>query len=100
MATTNDPRDFDNCAHVTRSGKRCGALRWYHNDHARHNFVEPERRLTDAERADKLERMLVTVIDANYGTSCHDVGNGDGIAKSDAEEIHQWWQSRLKSIKR
>jgi len=52
-ATTN-PRDFDNCAHVTRSGKRCGALRWYHADHARHKFVEPERKLTVEDERDEL----------------------------------------------
>lgn len=51
-----------------------------------------------AEDYDKLERMLATVIDANYGTSYHDIGGGDGIPESDAEEIRQWWMSRLKKI--
>lgn len=94
----DNPRDFDNCAYVSRTGKHCGALRWYHDDHARHKFVEPERTPTDAERADKLERMLVTVIDANYGISYHDIGNGDGITETDAEEIRLWWKSRLEAI--
>lgn len=38
-----NPKDFDNCAHVTRGGKPCTKKRWLHDmGRARHKFVEAD----------------------------------------------------------
>jgi hypothetical protein len=56
----DDPRQYDCCAHVTKGGNRCGALRWYHDDpgRARHKFVEPKREYTDKEKVDIFAVLL------------------------------------------
>ena len=46
----------------------------------------------------RLTRMLVTVIDANYGTSYHHIGDGDGIPEGQAKEIQEWWQAHLRQV--
>lgn len=62
----DNPRMYDCCAHVTKGGRRCGALRWYHDDpgRARHRFVEPEQQLSDLERAQMKIAQLVEVLTA------------------------------------
>lgn len=52
------------------------------------------------EQRDRLTRMLATVIDANYGATVHDIGNGDGINEQDATEIQEWWTTHLERIRR
>lgn len=46
---------------------------------------------------EQLTRMLANVIDANYGTDVHDIGNGDGLSPEEAAEIQTWWQEYLDS---
>lgn len=48
------------------------------------------------DEVDNLRRMLVNVIDANYGTTVHDIGNGDGLAETEAAEIREFWQAYLE----
>ena len=36
---------------------------------------------------EKLKDVIVTLIDSNYGTALHDIGNGDGITSKDAKVI-------------
>lgn len=50
------------------------------------------------EEYERLRRMLSTVIDANYGTSFHHIGDGDGIPEAQANEIAEWWKSELERI--
>jgi hypothetical protein len=45
--------------------------------------------------ADDYKRMLINVIDANYGTSWHDIGNGDGMPPKEAAEIAEFWHDYL-----
>lgn len=49
---------------------------------------------------ERLRRMLSTVIDANYGTDYHHIGNGDGIPEPQAKEIADWWRGELERIQR
>lgn len=51
--------------------------------------------VVDASLFDKLEKMLVTIIDANYGASPHHIGDGDGIPEREANEIRLWWETYL-----
>lgn len=51
--------------------------------------------VVEASLFDKLEKMLVTVIDANYGAASHHIGDGDGIPESEASEISLWWETYL-----
>lgn len=62
----SDPRQYDCCAHVTKGGNKCGALRWYHDDpgRKRHKFVEPQRVRTDAEIIASLVSVLRDELDA------------------------------------
>lgn len=53
---------------------------------------------TLVEQRDLLTRMLATVIDANYGTSYHHIGDGDGIPEEQAKEIQEWWRAHLQQI--
>lgn len=64
-----------------------------------HTFHAPDAYVEIVEsEAGKLKRMLATVLDANYGTSYHHIGDGDGIPENDAEEIRLWWKDHLEKI--
>lgn len=88
--TTNtnlsDPRQYDCCAHVTKGGRRCGALRWYHDDpgRARHKFVEPQRVRTDSEIIAVLAGVLrdeLTALEAwQHAILPYDVQQGIAIS--------------------
>lgn len=63
----------------------------------RQHVLQAQTALNERER---LRRMLSTVIDANYGTSYHHIGDGDGIPEAQAKEIAGWWQGELERIQR
>ena len=48
--------------------------------------------------ADDYKRMLINVIDANYGSSFHHIGDGDGIPSKEAAEIAEFWREHLEQI--
>jgi len=45
-----------------------------------------------------LLNMLITLIDAHYGTSIHHIGDSDGIPEKEAAEIREFWTAYLEEI--
>jgi hypothetical protein len=43
-------------------------------------------------------RMLTNVIDANYGTSWHHIGDGDGMPPDAAAELAGFWREHLQRV--
>lgn len=47
---------------------------------------------------DDYRRMLVNVLDVNYGTSWHHIGDGDGLPPGQAEEIAEFWRDYVDEV--
>ncbi len=45
--------------------------------------------------AERYREMLAEVIDANYGTASHHIGDGDGMDEGRAEEIRGFWEEYI-----
>lgn len=67
------------------------------NDEYTASYADVKELLDEREH---LRRMLSTVIDANYGTSYHHIGDGDGIPHEQAKEIAEWWRLELEQVQR
>lgn len=46
--------------------------------------------------AEDYKRMLINVLDIHYGGAVHHIGDGDGLSKSEAIEISEFWQTYLE----
>lgn len=51
-----------------------------------------------AEDYDQMRRMLINVLDANYGTDFSDIGNGDGLPPEQANEVIAFWRGHLHEV--
>lgn len=52
-----------------------------------------------AEEYDRLRGMLISVLDANYGTAVHDIGSGDGLIAAEIAPIQRFWREHLNETR-